>query len=102
MRSLQEDAEGRLGVHVDAEPVGLPPERSDEYRHIAPALRAAVDYVRYLDPRFASTHFLRERARGKAVNSLPAIAAVDRLPPRLRGSSALRRALLRAERAVPP
>jgi len=82
--------------------LGQGPRREDEFTSMARGLRGAVDYVRYLDPRFAAADFLRARARERALRYGPfsrPFAAIRRLRPwqvRL-----LVRALMAAERALP-
>jgi len=69
---------------------------------LARGVRAATDYVRYLDPRFAEADFLRNRARERALRysvfSRP-FAALRGMPPRQ--VALLLRALMAVERAIP-
>lgn len=69
--------EGR-GTVVDA---GKCPKRKDKWSRLARQLRSVGDYVRYLDPRFASTEQLRRRMERK----LPAWAGWLRSLPVLPG-----------------
>lgn len=79
-----------------------PPERDDGFARQAKGLRQAVDFVRYLDPRFADAEFLRNRRRIGAFVHAPWTRVLGRrrsLPRPL--VSPLVRALLACERAVP-
>jgi hypothetical protein len=82
--------------------LGLSTRRTDELAVLARGLRAAIDYVRYLDPAYAEADFLRNRARERALRYGPfsrPFASLRRLRP---GQVAvLMRALEAAERAVP-
>lgn len=95
-----------LDVFADAElqpvVVGEAPERSDRFAGVAFALRACVDYLRFLDPAFADAEYLRGRRRVRAVEAVPVVRVFGQrhtLPrPFARG---LVRLFLTAERAVP-
>ena len=43
--------------------VGQTPRRDDVWSVVGKAIRAAVDYLRYLHPKFADAHYLRNRMR---------------------------------------
>jgi hypothetical protein len=51
--------------------LGETPARDDEYAHVARSVRAAVDYLRYLDPDFRDAEYLRARRRGRAFQYAP-------------------------------
>ena len=78
-----------------------PPRRKDIYGPFARGLRAAVDYARYLDPRFEHAHYLRTR-RKKALELTQHFGFLARWPmqPRWR-ARLLVRALLGLEAAIP-
>ena len=82
--------------------LGLSPRRTDEVAALARGVRAATDYVRYLDPTFAEADFLRNRARERALRygafSRP-FASLRVLRPRQ--VDLLLRALMAVERAIP-
>jgi hypothetical protein len=64
--------------------LGRAPRRGGDFAMAAGGLRAALDYVRYLDPAFARTSFLRNRARERALGRGPfarPFAALWRLRP---------------------
>ena len=82
--------------------LGLAPRRTDEVAALARGVRAAVDYVRYLDPTFAHAEFLRNRARERAVRYGPfsrPFASLRRLRPWQ--VALLVRGLMALERAIP-
>jgi hypothetical protein len=81
--------------------LGAAPERGDPFARIAPAVRAGVDYLRYLSPPFASAHFLRERARLKAGEYVPEIERLQDLPGLRRAWRPLLALGLAAERSIP-
>jgi hypothetical protein len=56
-----EGAEALDGTPV--EQLGTVPKRASEWGPLARALRGTIDYVRYLDPRFADAPYLRDRMR---------------------------------------
>jgi hypothetical protein len=82
--------------------LGGMPARYDGYAALVVRVRTLVDFVRYLDPRFARAQWLRDRRRVKVMESpLPerAVRGRDSLPgPVVR---ALVSVLLAAERAIP-
>src|SRR5258705_7265532 len=61
-------------------------------------MRLGIDYLRYLDPRYAETPPLRARARDRAPRTVVAMA--ERLGPR--GRDTFSRVLRALERGVPP
>jgi len=84
------------------EVIGGVPRRADRYAPAADLLRTLVDFVRYLDPRFARAQWLRDRRRVALLDS-PSLARLlggrDTLPaPVVR---VLVAALLACERALP-
>jgi len=82
--------------------LGHGPRRGDELASMARDLRGAMDYVRYLDPRFARAHFLRNRARARVLRYGPfsrPFASIRRLRPWQ--VKLLLRGLTAAERAIP-
>lgn len=98
--SPEKQAEGNeafVGVPVDM--IGDTPERTSIWATVGRAVRGTIDYVRYLDPRFADTPYLRDRMR----KALPAIARplgwFDTLS--LRTTNALLTMLHACERAIP-
>jgi hypothetical protein len=81
---------------------GQMPARSDRWMRVATPVRELVDFVRYLDPRFARAQWLRDRRRLKLLDS-PLLARHfgerDTLPaPAVRTLLSL---LLACERAIP-
>jgi hypothetical protein len=82
------------GVEI-VPPLPLPSRRGE--RQIA-RLRLAIDYLRYLDPRFAGSPYLRKRLEKNLHGPL---RLLHRLPTRMPGARALVRALVRLERLVP-
>ena len=82
--------------------LGGVPARTDGYASLAVRVRILVDFVRYLDPRFARAQWLRDRRRVKLLEMpLPerAVRQRDSLPgPLVR---ALVKALLATEQAIP-
>ena len=65
----------------------------------ARALRQGLDYLRYLEPEFRDASSLRERARRSAPRPIRLAGALAR---RVGALGALRRALARVERSLPP
>jgi hypothetical protein len=79
-----------------------PPERVDGFARQARGVRQAVDFVRYLDPRFADAEYLRNRRRIGAFTYAPwtrMLGGRHSLPRPL--VSRLSRALLACEGALP-
>jgi hypothetical protein len=67
---LRERKHARLEGLLDDESinvVGLVPQRTGVWKGTARAVRATMDFVRYLDPRFANTRLLRERVYRKVL-----------------------------------
>jgi hypothetical protein len=91
-----------IGAPAGVRVLGLVPPRGDGWYPMARLVRGAMDYVRYLHPRFADAPALRARLARKG------------LPPRLRGIDArlgvaapatvgrVLRALSALERGIPP
>lgn len=78
--------------------LGTTPGRAPgAWSEFARRLRLGIDYLRYLDPRYAATPHLTRRARDRAPRSLVALA--ERTGPA--GSAALGRLLRLLERGVP-
>ena len=78
--------------------LGTTPGRApDAWSEFARRLRLGVDYVRYLDPRYAATPHLKARARDRAPRSVVAIA--ERLGTG--GRQAFARLLRTLERGIP-
>jgi hypothetical protein len=77
-----------------------PREGPEAWRSLARAVRLALDYLRYLDPRFTGAPALRKRARASAPAPIPQLASLPlvRSRPGIRALSALLRAI---ERAIP-
>lgn len=78
----------------------LAPPRGDAWSALATAVRSAMDYLRYLHPRYKNAHKLRNRA---AVWPLETLLAPARLPP-LRtpaGIQLMTKCLKLIERAIP-
>lgn len=78
------------------------PERTDSFAGMAAGIRAAADYVRYLDPDYRDADVLRARAWAGAVGRARFIARLSRLRT-LPGSSAslILRVLMVLEGAIP-
>ncbi|OFW04185.1 MAG: hypothetical protein A3I61_09370 [Acidobacteria bacterium RIFCSPLOWO2_02_FULL_68_18] len=102
VNSLRERKHARLELIDDARIAiaGVVPERRDLWTPLARAVRGTMDFVRYLDPRFADTPVLRNRMYRKVLPAL--LRPLDRIrslgPPRL---ARLLRLLQAIERAVP-
>ncbi len=102
VNSLRERKHARLGLIDDARIAiaGVVPKRQDVWTALARAVRGTMDFVRYLDPRFADTPVLRHRMYRKVLPAL--LRPLDRI--RSLRTPALSRllGLLRViERAVP-
>ena len=98
--SPEKQAEGNeafVGVPVNM--IGETAERNTVWAAVGRAVRGTIDYVRYLDPRFADTPYLRDRMR----KALPPIAKplgrYDTLS--LKTTNALLTMLHACERAIP-
>ena len=82
------------------EVVGVIPKRGDMWTPMARAVRGTMDFVRYLDPRFADTPALRARMVRKSLPSL--LEPLDRIRSLSSASvERLQRVLQRVERAIP-
>lgn len=95
-RLAQSDLRGRGGR---IELATCPVQRSDDWRGIAPALRRARDYVRFLDPQYEHADKLRERAAGYAPEGWPRF--LDERRWLRRRPRHLARLLALAERLIP-
>lgn len=67
-----EGAEALDAIDGSVEVIGRTAKRKDVWAAIAPGIRGAIDYVRYLHPRFADAPYLRGRMR----TALPPILRV--------------------------
>jgi hypothetical protein len=94
---------GLEGLHAYAGRVsvlGVVPETSGFWRDVARALRATMDFVRFLHPAFAAAPALRARIKRKVLPS--AYHWLDRIPQLGAGTvRRVERALATAERAIP-
>jgi hypothetical protein len=93
-----EGAEALDGVAV--EPLGTVPKRASEWGPFARALRGTIDYVRYLDPRFADAPYLRDRMRKALPPMMRPLGWFDTWPTAL--TNLTLSALHVCERAIPP
>ena len=91
------DILGRLGEHPGFSWGHLPARRPDAWGVLADESRAALNYLRYLEPQFRDAEKLRERARVRAPRLVGALS--EDTPVRNR---ALRWVLRLALRARPP
>jgi hypothetical protein len=102
VNSLRERKHARLDLIDDdrIEIAGVVPERGDAWMPLARAIRGTMDFVRYLDPRFAEAPILRNRMYRKVLPSW--LRFLDRIPslPEERVTHVLG-ALQNCERAVP-
>ncbi len=64
------DVRGVLAGHPRITAAAAPRNRTDDWVSAATAIRRARDYIRYLHPRYASAHLLRNRAFEKLVASV--------------------------------
>jgi hypothetical protein len=88
----------RLAAQYPTITLGTTPVRApNAWSEFARRLRLGIDYLRYLDPRYAATPHLTRRARDRAPRSIVAIA--ERTGPR--GSAMLGRLLRLLERGIP-
>lgn len=94
-----EGAEALSGANERIIWLGEFPKRADVWHPVARRVRGAIDYVRYLDPRFANAHYLRRRMQKVLPGILGFLAWFRTLPtPVVR---AMIRCLLLLERAIP-
>ena len=102
VNALRERKHARLDLVEDdrIQIAGVVPERGDVWMPFARALRGTMDFVRYLDPRFADTPVLRDRMYRKV---LPVwLRPLDRVRSMSPGGVRRLLAALQAiERAVP-
>jgi len=100
---LRERKKARLDELISdprIEVVGVIPKRGDMWTPMARAVRGTMDFVRYLDPRFAEAPALRARMVRKSLPSL--LEPLDRIRSLSSASvERLQRALQRVERAIP-
>ena len=89
-------------LHDDprVEVIACPTRRVDRWQRLAPAVRLARDYVRFLDPRYARSTKLAARAADYAPEGWS--AALDRRPWLRRHWRLAQRALAMAEAVIPP
>jgi hypothetical protein len=86
----------RLAEQYPGITLGTTPGRApDAWSEFARRLRLGIDYLRYLDPRYASTPHLMRRARDRAPRSIVTLAE------RTGRSTALARLLRLLERGIP-
>jgi len=89
----------RLAEQYPTITLGATPGRAPgAWAEFARRLRLGIDYLRYLDPRYAETPHLRARARDRAPRTVVALA--ERLGPG--GRDTFARVLRTLERGVPP
>jgi predicted glycosyltransferase len=102
VNSLRERKHARLDLIDDTriEIAGVVPERQDVWLPLARAIRGTMDFVRYLDPRFADTPILRNRMYRKVLPSW--LRPLDWIPSMSSPAvNRLLRALQACERALP-
>jgi len=89
-------------LHDDprVELIACPTRRVDRWQNVAPALRSARDYLRFLDPRYATSAKLAARAADYAPGGWS--AALERHSWARRQWRLLQRALATAEALIPP
>jgi hypothetical protein len=99
---LRERKHARLDLLGDEriEILGVVPKRQDLWTPFARAIRGTMDFVRYLDPRFANTPLLRDRMYRRVLPAL--FRPLDRIQSlSARTVARLLRLLQAFERAVP-
>jgi hypothetical protein len=100
---LRERKKARLDELISEpriEVAGVIPKRGDVWTPLARAVRGTMDFVRYLDPRFAEAPALRARMVRKSLPTL--LEPLDRIRSLSdRSVNRLQRALQRVERAMP-
>lgn len=87
------------GTRGRIEIVACPVQRADEWAHLAPTLRRARDYVRFLGPQYQRAEKLRRRAAAYAPEGWPRF--VDERPWLRKHPQRLGRALAVAEALIP-
>lgn len=99
--SKQSDAMAAIDHRPEIDVLGSWPKRHDEWFLVARGYRHSLDYLRYLDPTFASASFLRRRSKQSLANMkvFDYLRQLDYLPSR--AVKALIRLLLWAETRVP-
>jgi len=81
--------------------LGWAPKRRDDFAQPARQVRAALDYVRYLDPRYARAEFLRTRALARTTSGALFRPLTARRQLRRWQVNLLMRCLVAAERTIP-
>jgi hypothetical protein len=102
VNSLRERKHARLDLIDDSRiaVAGVVPERQDLWMPLARAIRGTMDFVRYLDPRFADSSVLRNRMYRKVLP--PWLRPLDRVRSmQASGVQRCLRVLQACERAVP-
>jgi hypothetical protein len=95
------DASARqVEAHERIELVGPVPAARRRWERAVAALRLTIDYVRYLDRRFAGSPYLRRRLE-KYLRDRRLLRLLTRLPYGVPGARAALRGLLALERRVP-
>src|SRR5881394_3225665 len=90
----------RLAATYPAVTLGTTPGRAaDAWSEFSRRLRLGIDYLRYLEPRYADTPHLKARARNRAPRSVVAVA--ERLPD-AGARASFARLLRQLERGIPP
>jgi hypothetical protein len=92
--SALENASARVAVK------NVFPARSLVWDAVPRAIRRVVDWARYLDPRLADAHYLRNRTAQLMPRSIQKLARIERLGPR--SSRAVVSALMALEKSIPP
>lgn len=78
------------------------PSRSDRYAKVAGRVRAAADYIRYLDPKLKDLEFLRTRQRARSLRMMPSLSVFgDRRSIWGPAARTLVKFFLACERALP-
>ena len=85
---------------IPVEQLGTVPKRASEWGPMARAVRGTIDYVRYLDPRFADAPYLRDRMRKALPPMMRPLGVFNSLNRAT--TNALLSALHLCERAIPP
>ncbi len=97
---FREEKQARLGMAAGVEDAGFVPARGDIWMELARSIRATVDFVRYLHPKFTDAVALRARMKRKVLPS--ALHWIDRVRSvRVETLNRVLRSLQTAERAVP-
>jgi hypothetical protein len=95
-----EGLESLENMPINVRVFGATPKRQDVWAPLAKVLRTAVDFLRYLHPRYGESRYLRARMELQLASLLRPLAAVRTLaPPTLKR---LVEFLMRLEGAIPP